>query len=303
MACKVWAEAQGSVPQHEARRVLKVYRERQDDYHLGFLRDAPYVGAIRRQAVDRLWQLCELARLDETTAHVATRFFDRVMQHPHGLDVPLALLGVVCVRLAAKFEQREEDVPSLERLLGRRISRDDARRATDAEVALANALGWDLYTITSLHVVELLNKADELVVDRRGDLLGGAAAVAADATAFVRSYTVFFANMALQSPYFLALDPCLLGAAIVLATRQLLCITPHWPNRLAEATRFRVADLHSTAALVLERYSVEFADHAKSVGHFAGKAQSPKNVADSGAYRDIFFDEPSEATSSDHIFW
>ena len=78
-------------------------RERSDP---GFSTHATYV-KHRRLYVDGVWQLCEDHRLAETTAHLATRYFDFALQKNEDAlfdEFSLDELRVACVLLAAKYD-------------------------------------------------------------------------------------------------------------------------------------------------------------------------------------------------------
>lgn len=250
---------------------------------------APYL-KCRRIYVDSVWSLCEDQGLCETTAHVATRYYDAVMQRePAGgfllEEFTLDELRIACVLVAAKYEEHE--APTLRAIRGpSRAAALEARRMRDAEAAVALRLDWKLGRVTSLACFEHLRAADCLVAP--SDLVRGAPfARSPKARKFVATYARFFCNMALQSADFQMAKPTELAAAIVRATRSLLNIAPAWPRRLADFTGYDdVADL---AERVLEYYAREFPEHHRSVQTFAS---SPKSVADARLFPDDGGDEP-----------
>ena len=87
---------------------------RSEESESPFHATASYVRS-RRIYVDSVWSLCEDHGPQETTAHVATRYYDSCMQRePAGgelLDAfTLDELRVACVLVAAKFEEHDADL-------------------------------------------------------------------------------------------------------------------------------------------------------------------------------------------------
>ena len=249
-------------------------REREDPK---FSLDAPYV-KCRRLYVDSVWSLCEDHRLAETTAHVATRYYDLAMQRePAGgvllEDFTLDEVRIAAVLIAAKFEEHE--APTLKAIRGpSRAASIEARRMRDAEAAVAARLNWRLSVVTALQCFEHLHTSN--LIMHPSDLVRGAPlSRSPKARKFVVTYARFFCNMTLQSSTFQLPPPSKLAAAIVHATRQLLNIAPAWPDRLARFTGY--ADVAQLADDVLAYYQAEFPDHHQSVQTFAS---SPKSVAD-----------------------
>ena len=73
---------------------------------------------LHRYLVDWIAETSDDLRLDCATVHVAAFFLDRVLLHAHDdasgrCQVPKhlwQLVAMVCLRIAGKFEEREEDV-------------------------------------------------------------------------------------------------------------------------------------------------------------------------------------------------
>lgn len=286
----------GQEDERSQQRWWDQLRSRESEDPGPFSLSAPYV-KCRRLYVDSVWSLCEDHRLAETTAHVATRYYDFAMQRePAGgvllEEFTLDEVRIACVLIAAKFEEHE--APTLKAIRGpSRAARLEARRMRDAEAAVALRLNWRLSVVTALQCFEHLHAAD--LIMHASDLVRGAPlARSPKARKFVVTYARFFCNMTLQSSDFQIPRPSLLAAAIVRATRQLLNISPSWPDRLARFTRY--GDVEALSDDVLAYYQREFPDHHQSVQTFAS---SPKSVADANR---LFPDDGVDATDAAAAF-
>ena len=198
-------------------------RERSDP---GFSSHATYV-KHRRLYVDGVWQLCEDHRLAETTAHLATRYFDFALHKNEDVlfdEFSLDELRVACVLLAAKYDEHEAPPPRVLRTASN--ERLDAFRLRDAEAKVAEVLGWRLGVVTSLVALDL---ASDLIVASPDMVRGAPLQRSPKASKFVASYARFFCNMALQANRFQTVAPTLLCSAVIRATRELLNVAPAWP--------------------------------------------------------------------------
>ena len=246
-------------------------RERSDP---GFSSHASYV-KHRRLYVDGVWQLCEDHRLAETTAHLATRYFDFALQKNEDAlfdEFSLDELRVACVLLAAKYDEHEAPPPRVLRTASN--ERLDAFRLRDAEAKVAEVLGWRLGVVTSLVALDL---ASDLIVASPDMVRGAPLQRSPKASKFVASYARFFCNMALQANRFQTVAPTLLCSAVIRATRELLNVAPAWPPRLSRFTGYGDGELSRLARDLLSYYRREFPEHHASVRSFAA---SPKSVLD-----------------------
>ena len=219
--------------------------------------------------------MCEDHRLAETTAHLATRYFDFALQkHEDQLfdEFSLDELRVACVLLAAKYDEHEAPPPRVLRTASN--ERLDAFRLRDAEAKVAEVLGWRLGVVTSLVALDL---ASDLIVASPDMVRGAPLQRSPKASKFVASYARFFCNMALQANRFQTVAPTLLCSAVIRATRELLNVAPAWPPRLSRFTGYSDGELSRLARDLLSYYRREFPEHHASVRSFAA---SPKSVLD-----------------------
>jgi hypothetical protein len=120
----------------------------------------------RRLLVDWICECGEEHKLANSTAHVAVGLLDKVLQQ---LDVKrdrYQLVALTCVIIAAKYEEKEEDVPSLRQLTdyvnrlqgAKAAALCDARGVHNMEVLLLNQLQWCLTIVTPLHYLGIFER-------------------------------------------------------------------------------------------------------------------------------------------------
>ncbi len=91
---------------------------------------------------------------------------DRALQLVKTAKDKFQLVALTCLTIAAKYEEKEEDVPSLrtlqeyvERLQGAAAARlYDARTVHNMEVLLLTALQWSVTVVTPLHYLGILER-------------------------------------------------------------------------------------------------------------------------------------------------
>ena len=119
----------------------------------------------RHYLVDSLCRMAEDFRFHKSTAHVAVSLLDRILSCARIHRRDLNLLGLACMVLAAKFEERETAVPTIheflcyfERGFGKGSEDDglDAADVRDMIHSVLQGLDFRLFTVTALHFVEIL---------------------------------------------------------------------------------------------------------------------------------------------------
>ena len=255
----------------------------------------------RRFYVDWICELAEEFRLHTTTGHVAVHYFDRALQICKVQASEWQLLALTCLRLSAKFEEKEEAVPSLADVANVLANAPPASRAAagrmtaesvrDSEIFVLFQLDFKLTSVCSLHCLEYWLGVGVLF---NGDRWRGHVLID-KIPKYVRKYAVFFANLCLQDYKFARFLPSHLGAAIICAARRALCVAPLWRDELAELTAYSAADVSPVYDEVWAYYEASFPGHARGP---AGGGGAGDAVATPGAA-----DQPSAAStllSPDH---
>ena len=175
--------------------------------------------------MDWIAETSEDLKLDITTVHVAALYLDRVLLKAHDASsgrclIPRhlwQLVAMVCLRVAGKFEEREEDVTgdangmlcvageqrvnaveAFTRHLG-----DAAKSVTPAqirewEIFVLEQLGWHLSSVTPVHCLTYFQGRGVVFQD---DSWNGKPVID-KIPRYVKKYNDFFANLCLQDYFY-----------------------------------------------------------------------------------------------------
>ena len=152
-------------------------------------------------------------------------------------------LAVVRLILAAKSEEREEDVPTLEQLQGvtpvTMHELLEPKMYRREEMWVLFLFDWQMPGVCALHCVDYFLAAGVLYNSDRWR----SHAIIESVPQYVRKYALFFTTLSQQDERLLQVRPSLVAAAIVRAARRALAIAPAWPDELARLTCYARADV------------------------------------------------------------
>ena len=186
--------------------------------------------------VDWIAETSEDLTLDIATVHVAALYLDRVLLKAHNHSARCLiprhlwqLVAMVCLRVAGKFEEREEDVTGdangmLTLADGTRINAvlaftrhlgDAAQSVTSAqirewEVFVLDQLEWHLSSVTSVHCLTYFQGRGFVFQD---DSWNGRPVIE-KIPKYVKKYNDFFANLCLQDYFYTQV--CTFGCLLLL---------------------------------------------------------------------------------------
>ena len=174
---------------------------------------------------------------------------------------------MVCLLVAAKFEEREIDVPTIDMLVQELktpdLSKDQEKEErrlrkhiVQLEIMILNRLKWDLSEYTPLHfLAHFIHKGvlfeDDMIDSMHQHHQGEQPSLKRILKQF-RKYTNFFAELALQDYAFQAFPSSIVAAAIVVATRKAVNIVPMWRPELEKPLHCTAEKIRDCVALVLE---------------------------------------------------
>ena len=253
--------------------------------------------------VDWIAETSEDLRLDCATVHVAAFYLDRVLLKAHDgaadegssggrCSIPKhlwQLVAMVCLRIAGKFEEREEDVTgdasaSLVLADGRRVNAVEAftRHLGDAAMSVTSAqireweifvleqLSWNLSTVTPVHCLTYFEGRGVVF----GDDSWNGRQLIEKIPRYVKKYNDFFANLCLQDYFYAQYTPTHLAAAILYASRHALSLSPLWRPELEMLTGHGRDEVHAVFTHIWKFYADTFPSHARRT------TTSPKGVGD-----------------------
>jgi hypothetical protein len=116
--------------------------------------------------VDWICECGDAHRLASSTSHVAVGLMDKVLQMLEVKRDRYQMVALTCLIVAAKYEEKEESVPSMRRLCEYVEKRQGARAAQmcsadivhNMEVLLLSTLGWKVTIVTPLHYLGLFER-------------------------------------------------------------------------------------------------------------------------------------------------
>ena len=238
--------------------------------------DASYI-PYRRYLVDWMSDVGEQCSLHTSTVHVGILFLDKIFRSK---DVPRShwqLMATACLSIAAKYEEAEEHCPPIPDLL--RLTKLNAVGHTsltfrEGEVEVLRHLGWQLRAVPPLHVIGYFLSKGAVFDD---DTWQGRALID-KIPKYIKKYCDFFCNLTLQEYGFQQYLPTMLAAAILLASREALQITPRWRPELKALTGYDEAELAGAFKHVWGYYEEQFPGHGT-------RSISPRSVTNAKAFQ------------------
>lgn len=192
------------------------------------------------------------------------------------------LVAMVCLLIAAKFEEREKDVPSIADVAEHLGYRFSAERVKRTEIQLLNALKWDLVEYTPLHFLAHYLHRGVLFEDDRMYNVSRPSLTVVDVEKCLNGVTRFFAELVVQEYAFRVFTPSVVAAAIVVVSRKYIGVVPCWRPGLEGAMRCTRSDVERCANMVLTMYKHLTGGGRESDVCGATAAVDASNVTSSG---------------------
>jgi len=230
----------------------------------------------RRVIVD--W-LAEVARehfaMQAHTTHVAVAYFDRILQTSVVDRDRLQMVALCTLLVAAKHEEREADVPEISELVHELRYQYEPRDICEMEILVLNRLKWQLSEYTPLHFLAHFLHRGVLYEDDMIQQSNNAASLKR-IRKYLRRYTNFFAELAMQDYAFQAYPSSIVAASIVVASRKAINIVPMWRPEMESLLSCKVEDIRACVTQVWRLYEeqnivvqkpVESPDNVRAVPH------------------------------------
>lgn len=221
--------------------------------------------------VDWLSDNGEDLNLAKTTVHTGIAYMEYVLQTVYIPKNRWQLLALCCLNIAAKYEEMEESVPTLDTysdIIHQPISTELMR---EWEVFVMNRLSWQLRMATPLHVAKYILASGACFED---DQVQGRP-INDRVPRYVHKYVEFFSELALQEDAFMSVLPTVAAAAIVKCSRQALGFEMPWREELTAVTELEsTGPVGEVAELLWSIFSEKFPGHCGKVD------ASPKGVTD-----------------------
>ncbi|PSN34498.1 Cyclin-J [Blattella germanica] len=118
-----------------------------------FLQQSPQF-KYRNVLVTWMRTIAEDLHLNNTTVHLSIYLLDIFMDNHRIVETRLNLVALVCILLAAKFEERDANVPKISELNARASNGYPLRDFILLEFMVMNFLHWNLVLPTAAHFAE-----------------------------------------------------------------------------------------------------------------------------------------------------
>lgn len=242
MAAAVAAPAGGSriqLPSLGARRGDMLNALWADEHRFRTYRPNAKYHAHRHLFVDWMSDTGETHNFQFITVHMGVRYFDRLLGQINVEKNKLQLIGLCCLWVAAKFQEREFSLPDLRQLLDTLNPSVNRALYFDMELQILKYLQWDLAVVTPYHF--LVHYLQEGVV-YAGDLVKGVPATS-NTCETVKRTVDFLAELCMMHYEFERYLPSVLSATIIALARFILDVRPMWPKPLVRLTRYESSDI------------------------------------------------------------
>ena len=195
----------------------------------------------RRKLVDWLHTLGrDTYNLETVTVQLATRILDYFMDG-HSIEEPqLWLVGLCSLLLAAKFEERDGQVPKIRSLREHLDVKFAKSQFREVERLILEYFHWNVNLPVLQQFLDALLalSQDHDPPDR----------------AVYRDYVRYFTDISLQDETLVKFRPSALAGSVLYCTRRVLKLTPRWPSVIAERVGIRVRQFSAISRKLLDVY-------------------------------------------------
>lgn len=207
----------------------------------------------RPTLIEWVLEVCADFNFGPTTADLAVHYMDRVLSKVNVPKTSLQLVAMCCLEVAVKYEEAEENVPTLPRLRKCASNVYSVDIIKKMELAVLVELEWDLSVIVPAHFLEAfmeITGGGTTPHDDVGDRRWTPAYLHQ-----LRKLVCYLHSLCLQDAHIYSRTlASMLAAGILAAARVQLGICPIWPVEMRVATSYTSEDLAPTMSRVLQLY-------------------------------------------------
>ncbi|XP_067927847.1 cyclin-J-like [Watersipora subatra] len=248
----------------------------------------------RPPLIDWLIMASNFFDLHSSSLHLSIALMDTFLDSFIVDSEQLHLLGLSCIQIAAKFEEREVAIPRVKELLELTKKPYSLKLCMKMELAVLSHLKWQVGIPTVAHFCnyyssQLIDSTD-LLLDRplKPDEVS-------TVDQLCRDYLSYLINLPLQDINFRRLRPSVVACAVLAAVRQLVSLSPLWPDRLEAKSGISVNSFSGPLQNIVSMYEVAKAAQEQTC-HRKRVANQNDDVSLSSGY--ISGNSPSIASDS-----
>ncbi|XP_070539818.1 cyclin-J-like isoform X1 [Ptychodera flava] len=211
---------------------LRAKEEQQTEYHA----QSPQIN-LRRYLVDWLAIISDPTNLHlcTTALHLAVALLDRFMDKFDVEESQLHLVALSCLLVAAKFEERDINIPEISRLNKYVDYSYKWQDFLQMELLLLDFFSWNVCIPTSAHFLEYY--IQESIGEN--DLHAGRKLENPwKAKLYMEKYSNYFLDISLQDHVFVFFNPSLVAASCIASARICLQLSPTWTKTLTKFTKY-----------------------------------------------------------------
>uniref|UniRef100_A0A0P4WN69 Cyclin N-terminal domain-containing protein n=1 Tax=Scylla olivacea TaxID=85551 RepID=A0A0P4WN69_SCYOL len=232
--------------------VLAWMRQREAK-HLNYNGNSPQLSS-RGELVDLICMVTEHLKLSVATTHLAVHLLDRFMDSHFIMENHLKLTALTVIMLAAKFEEKDVNVPGYPALNALVENQYTVCFFNMMEKFILNFFNWNIGTVTVAHFAEFyLAKGVSAT-----DTVDGASITCLDiAWQTLWKSTSYFVDLSLHDRAFMQWPTSLVAAACVACGRLSSNFEPIWSATLETTTGYTIQSLSQIMDLFLRLYRSE----------------------------------------------
>ncbi|XP_066927049.1 cyclin-J-like isoform X1 [Clytia hemisphaerica] len=191
---------------------------------------------FRRYLVDWLALIGEKLHLTHGMVHLGVALMDSVMDK---MDFPkqnqLNLMAICCLYVATKVDERDDLIPRVQTLKSIFTNDFEVEDFLEMELNIMSLLEWRLLLPTPVHFIGFYL---EYSIDENDKHSGETITHPQKAKMYLRKYTMYFLEVALQNHEFNHYLPSIVTSSAIAASRLCLKITPTWCHSLEWITKY-----------------------------------------------------------------
>lgn len=232
-----------------AEEIVGTLQEKEKQ-RIPFLQQSPQL-KYRHVLVTWMRAVAEELNLSNTSVHLAVYLLDIFMDNHRIVEERLGLVALVCILLAAKFEERDANVPKISELNSRVGNQYPITDFISLEFMIMQFLHWSLVLPTAAHFAEYYT----VFATSSSDMCS----VPSQFKTFkelrnaVQHNVRDFLDLSLQEVCLIPVKPSLVAAACIAAARQTLQLSSKWTSILQNVTKYQFMDLLPCVSVLISK--------------------------------------------------
>ena len=211
----------------------------------------------RRVLVDWMCEGGEVFHLHLSTVHLSVSLLDRFLHSTRIMRRDLQKVAIACILIAAKFEEKEKDVPAYSDIHKYSNWFFNDKEIVQTERMVLNKLNWIIQRYTTLHFCHIyyycIMWKDDKMTEQPISIN-----FMKKVLSHLKRYIEFFSDLLLQDYNFCKFRNYEVAAGIIYCSRRALNITPLWHTEYKTLFRMKETDVVEVAKEIWDLYIYNF---------------------------------------------